>query len=92
MDEVKSKENFKQLLFTTYKKPKGKYKFIDASGQNIIASFVTDYETDNGLELEDPNYEEFYGIAFKNEETGSCFEVNYHNLPIAAFCDHKPIY
>lgn len=65
---------------------------LSYSDGNIIEARVdTCYETDNGLEDDDPNYEEYHAcamkivkiIADKNKKfkEGNLIEVNYHNYP-----------
>lgn len=54
----------------------------------IDAEFVTMFETDNGYDYEedDPNYEEFNAIDFKNIETGEEFVVDYKSMPKEIWC------
>lgn len=86
------KVNFEKLLCYTHSAPNGTYEFFDITGSSIKASYDTDYETDNGLEPDDENYEEFYGIAFKSLKSGNMFEITYKNMPIKALCDGVTIY
>ncbi|MBQ4360583.1 MAG: hypothetical protein II767_10025 [Proteobacteria bacterium] len=65
------------------------------SGTKIIAKYNTDYESENCLEEDDPNYEEFWACCVKVEKIihlaeidklsispeGSYFEITYHNIP-----------
>lgn len=67
------------------------YTFLFPDGTEEKGVYFTSYETDNNLELDDPNYEEFWGIAFKDVITGKCFEITYYNLPEAVFCDGKRV-
>lgn len=83
---------FSKLLHFTNVHPNGTYKFIDTTGASLEATLSTVYETDNGCELDDPNYEEFIGIAFAMIPSGSLFEINYHNLPFSAYCDGEKVY
>ena len=66
-------------------------------GTKILARFDTDYESDNNLELDDPNYEDFTSIVvrvkklkffnpldgFKKDwlKEGVLFEFSYHDFP-----------
>ena len=65
------------------------------SGTQIIAKYDTDYEADNCLEDDEPDYEEFWGCCMSVEKIihlaendnlnmspeGCFFEITYHNIP-----------
>lgn len=61
------------------------------NGDKIEAQVDTCYETDNGLEMEDLNYEEYHACAMRivkviedkngSFKEGSLIEINYHNYP-----------
>lgn len=67
------------------------YVITYSDGNIIEAKVDTCYETDNGLENDDPNYEEYYACAMrivkivvdknKNFKEGNLIEINYHNYP-----------
>lgn len=67
------------------------YILTYSNGDVVEAKVDTCYETDNGLEDNDPNYEEYYACAMKitkiivdkkrNLQEGSLIEINYHNYP-----------
>lgn len=57
------------------------YKLIYEDGREITARYDTDYESDNGLETEEKNYEEFICIVFEDLESKELFELNYLTLP-----------
>ncbi len=78
------------------------FQYAWNAGESTIFKFVNDdviikarvdcfYETDNGLELDNPNYEEYNAIAFENVETHELFEINYLNLPQAVYCNGERI-
>ena len=67
------------------------YILLFANGNKTTARFDTSYESDNELELDDPNYEEFDSIVMRNEETGKLFEFNYHNMPIEVYSKGRRI-
>ena len=92
MLRLEEEGNFKLLLYYASAHPHTKYTFFDDAGNSITATCDTIYETENGLELDDPDYEEYMGIAFKDEETGTLFEINYHNLPASVLCDGVKLY
>ncbi len=92
MLQNKEKGNFEKLLLYTHRHPSGEFVFCDNAGTSMKAYYDTDYETDNGLELSDLQYEEYIGIAFKNAETGNLFEINYKCLPASVFCDGKKVF
>lgn len=68
-----------------------KFRFIYADETELIVEFETFYESENGLELNDENYEEFWESAFKIvkvvkddkniHEVGKYVLVNYHCIP-----------
>ncbi|MDO5297057.1 MAG: hypothetical protein Q4F00_10605 [bacterium] len=84
--------NFQLLYSCTHNNMRARYTFFDAEGNSLTAYWYTDYETDNGLELDDPNYEEYYAIAFQNADTKEYFEISYHNLPASVLCDGEKLY
>ncbi len=60
-------------------------------GDIIEAQVDTCYETDNGLDDDDPDYEEYHACAMKivkiivdktqKLKEGNLIEINYHNYP-----------
>ena len=68
-----------------------KFKFVYDDGVELIVEFETEYESDNGLELSEEGYEEYWESAFKIidvvkddkniYEVGKYVLVNYHNVP-----------
>ncbi len=68
-----------------------KYVLTYSDGNVIEAQVDTCYETDNGLEADDPEYEEYYACAMKivkiiadkskTLKEDSLIEINYHNYP-----------
>ena len=82
----KSKENIDDIYLMKWK-----------NGTQILSKFDTDYESDNNLELDDPDYEDFISIivrvkklkafnpldGFKKEwlKEGVLFEFSYHDFP-----------
>lgn len=68
-----------------------RYVLTYSDGNVIEAQVDTCYETDNGLEDDDPNYEEYHACAMKiikiivdknkSLQEGSLIEINYHNYP-----------
>ena len=92
MLQPKEKGNFETLLLSAHANPNAIYTFVDCSGASVKALYDTDYETDNGLELDDPEYEEYIGIAFKNISTGNLFEICYKNTPQTVFCDNERLF
>ena len=53
--------------------------------------YVTMFESDNGEELDTPEYEEFNVILFENIETHEYIDINYKNLPKELYCNGKRI-
>jgi len=92
MLQLKERGHFETLLLATHANPNAIYTFIDNTGISVKASYDTDYETDNGLDLDDSEYEEYIGIAFKSISTGNLFEICYKNTPQTAFCNSVKLY
>ena len=67
-------------------------KLIYKDGSTIDAIVDTAYETENDFSEDDPRYEEYFAIAFKNLKTDELFEISYHNLPDHAECENITIY
>ncbi len=73
-------DNATQIYILTY-----------SDGDIIEAQVDTCYETDNGLDDDDPEYEEYHACAMKivkiivdktqKLKEGSLIEINYHNYP-----------
>lgn len=68
-----------------------KYILMYSDGDVVEGRVDACYETDNGLEIDDPNYEAYYACAMKivaiiidktkTLKQGSLIEINYHNYP-----------
>ncbi len=73
-------DNATQIYILTY-----------SNGDIIEAQVDTCYETDNGLDDDDPDYEEYHACAMKivkiivdktqKLKEGNLIEINYHNYP-----------
>ena len=73
-------DNATQIYILTY-----------SDGDIIEAQVDTCYETDNGLDDDDPDYEEYHACAMKivkiivdktrKFKEGNLIEINYHNYP-----------
>ncbi len=62
------------------------FRFVYAD-KVIEAKYDTMFESDNGEELDSPEYDEYNAIVFENMETHELFEVNYKNLPQELYCN-----
>lgn len=74
-------EHFNKLLDTVQNNRYAVYTLIDKNGTSIKAIYVSDYQSDNGLDSDEAGYEKFKYIVFQKCEDKSLFEVSYHNLP-----------
>jgi len=78
---------FWDFLCYVHKNSKASFRFITEDNSIIHALFDTACESDNCLPDDDPNYEEYWIMVFKNVETNQLFEINYHNMPKEVYCD-----
>lgn len=87
----KRKISFETLLsFVHAKHFNSRYRLV-FKNETIDAIYDTDSETDNGLGLNDPAYEEYWMIVFRNLATGKLFAMSYHNLPVEVWCDGNKV-
>ncbi|MBR6366042.1 MAG: hypothetical protein IKS10_08125 [Lachnospiraceae bacterium] len=75
-------ESFDSFYNFVHKHPDGIYHIIFQNGEEISAEYDTDYETDNGLSLDEAGYEEYIAIVFKRTDDNTLFEVSCFNFPI----------
>ena len=47
----------------------------------------TSYDTDNGLEMDEEGYEEFYAILLRRQEDKELIELTYHHFPKRITCN-----
>lgn len=87
-----NKNRFDLLLKQVHDCPWGRYELFDNNGNSVRAFYDTDYESDNGLEEDEEEFEEFQCIVFRRIEDNALFEVNYHQIPIKAICNEQIIY
>lgn len=64
--------------------------FDEVTNQKV--TFETDYETDNGLEINDKRYEEYCEMLFKPSNGEGYVIINYHTLPYKVICNGITIY
>ena len=68
-----------------------KFRFVYDNGIELIVEFFAEYESENGLEINEEGYEEYWEMAFKileiikddknTNEVGKYILVNYHSIP-----------
>ena len=86
--------DFLNVRFINQQEGKVVYKFKFKNGDVIIVKYDCDVDSDNGLELDDPNYEEYHEFYFQVLQVekkakdsmwrkGKCIALNYHNFPIS---------
>lgn len=78
MENSENRVNVLRSYVEKHRKSLYKLVFKDCT---INAYFNTAYDSDNGLEIDENGYEEYFCIAFQKVNDGTLFEVNYHNLP-----------
>lgn len=59
--------------------------------KEIDATFDTMFDDDNGLYVDDPNYEYFNSIVFCNIKTQELFIVNCKKMPESIYCNGEQI-
>lgn len=84
-------DRFNKLLTYIHEHENDTYTFFDFTGNSITVTYDTDYESNNGLDETDPNYEEYQSIVLKATEENTLFEINYHTLPLKVLCNGKEI-
>ncbi len=77
---LKEMDNFRTLLRYVHMHRNTVLR-LETNNETILAYYDTDYEDDNDLEMDDPNYEEFQSIVFTRVDGGGLFQINYHTLP-----------
>ena len=90
-NQFNSNERFDTLYKFVHEHSKEEFTFVDSTGSSMIAMLDTAYETDNGKDESEEGYEEYLALAFCSKETGKLFEINYHTLPTAVFCNNEQI-
>ena len=81
-------EAFDFLYNFVHKHAEGVYYLTFQDGVQISAEYDTDYETDNGIDIDDDGYEEYIAIVFKNTANNTLFEVtcfSYEQFPSVRF-------
>jgi len=81
------KETFGRLYAFTSTNPDAVLTVTTDNGVVFNATVDTDYETDNGLEMTAPGYEEFHAMLLKRIDTGELLEITYHNFPLRITCN-----
>ena len=83
---------FIQVVYDNAKAGYRTYRLYFKDGQQIVAKYDCDADSDNGLDEEDVDYEEFYEFYFEvlkvekktdnSLRKGKYISLNYHNFPI----------
>ena len=90
----KDREAMQPLFRLIHSHPASSFQITMKDDTQILCTYDTMYETENELEDDDPNYEEFCACLFKIEKILYCrpeckekyagklyLEVTYHNFP-----------
>ncbi len=82
---------FEKLLAYVNSHVNGKYTLFYESAKRTDSVFDSVYESDNGFDKDEEEYEEYKCISFKNISDGILFEVNYRQMPSKVVCDGEII-
>ena len=82
---------FWNFLCFVHKNVKSEYKLKLSEEKTFQCRYFTSFESDNELELDDSNYEEYWIIFFKNMHSDYIHEINYHNISLEVWCDGKKV-
>ncbi len=88
----KEKKNFALLYDFVYRNPQCSLNVVMENGDVFQAEYDTDYETDNGLEMDEKGYEEYHAILLRRLDTGEYVEITYKNFPCRITSGDKVIY
>lgn len=84
-------ERFDSFARFVAERGRNNYRLI-FDDNSVIDCILDGYgEADNCLDPDDPAYEEYWMIVFRNLATGELFEVNYHNMPKEIWCDGEKV-
>ncbi len=89
------KENLSPFIRSLRESRTELFKLVWNDKATIYASYETAYESENGLDEDDPDYEEYYVCVVKVHQIlqdigdhdleipdeGCLYEINYHNIP-----------
>ncbi len=74
-------ETFDFLYNFIHEHAEGVYHMTFQDGLQVSAEYDTDYETDNGIDIDEAGYEEYIAIIFRNTADNTLFEVNCFSFP-----------
>ena len=68
--------------------------FFNEKESKVLVLYADAYDTDNCLEPDEKNYDEYFEMLFKplNLETDKYIIVNYKNLPYKVLCNEELVY
>ena len=91
---INNKENkyFDKLYIYVHEHMNDIYDIYYDNNIIVKAKYDTDYETDNGLELDEKGYEEYCEMLFKPINGDGFIVLNYNTLPLKIMCNGLEIY
>ena len=81
---------FDLLYSFVHEHPGGIYQ-LTLSGVTVSAEYDTDYETDNGADADDAEYEEYIAVVFRNISDNTLFEISCFNFPEKVVYEGKEV-